>query len=77
MNTNTKRKSLILAIVVLFVALAGLMLVNINFNTQPVSAAGTFKMEPGSEVFTAQDEGLEGLDANGLRFTTTLRLQVL
>ena len=72
MKTTTKRKSLILALVVLFVALAGLMLVNFNF--KPVSAEGTFAMGRGASYFTSTDfEGVEGVeDPNGLQFTTTL-----
>ena len=72
MKTTTKRSLLLSALVVLFVAMAGLMLVNFNF--KPVSAEGTFAMGRGASYFTSTDfEGVEGVDdLNGLQFTTTL-----
>lgn len=72
MKTNTKRSLLLSALVVLFVAMAGLMLINFNFNYS-ASAAGTFSMGGGAEIFTVLDENVQDLeDINGLRFTTTL-----
>ena len=68
--SNVKSLLMKLALAVLFVAMAGLMLVNVNFNS--ANAAATFSTGGGAEIMTLDDVNETYADDNGMRFTTTL-----